>query len=562
VLKAFLHALDGATTLREVSSVTPQMWLKPGFRIGPYEILAELGAGGMGEVYRARDTKMGRDVAIKVLRDVLPGDPARLARFNREVHLLAGLNHPNILTVHDAGDFEGRRYLVSEFVNGGTLGSWMRQTRPSWQQTVELLIGVADGLACAHAAGILHRDIKPDNILVTERGSAKLADFGLAKLAERTEDEVTGTPAPDRTQLGAIVGTVAYMSPEQALGQPVDARSDVFSFGVVLYEMLAGRKPFERATNLEQLWAIVHDPAPLLLESRSDIPTGLRLAVEKTLAKDRAERYQSMSDLIVDLRRLNRQHAESAASREAPRKLNWRHGAAIGVAVIGVTTAAWLAKLDGLHTTPASVASTAEIRSIAVLPLQNLSKDPAEDYFADGMTDALITKLAQIGALNVRSRNSAMRYKGTGKAVPEIARELHVDAVVEGSVVRQAGRIRITARLLDGMTERILWAESYERDPADVLALQNDVARAIAAEIRINVAPEVEARLTGGRPVNPQAHEAYLKGRMYRYQRGLEATKTSLSFFQRAVDLDPNYAAAYGGWLMRTKGSRHMRSVS
>ena len=437
--------------------------------------------------------------------------------------------------------------LVSEFVNGGTLGAWMRRARPSWRQAVELLIGVADGLACAHDAGILHRDIKPDNILVNERGGAKLADFGLAKLAEHPEDQVTGTQPPDRTQLGSIVGTVAYMSPEQASGQPVDARSDLFSFGVVAYEMLAGRKPFEGATTLEQLWAIVHNAAPSLAESRADLPIGLRLAVERALAKDREERYQSMSDLIVDLRRSTREHAEPVPFKARRLKLNLKQGAAVAVTVIAVTSAAWLLTRDGLRTPPASVASPAKIHTIAVLPLQNLSKDPAEDYFADGMTDALITKLAQIGALNVRSRNAAMRYKGTSKAVPDIARELHVEAVVEGSVVRPAGRIRITARLLDGATERILWAESYEREPGDVLALQNDVARAIASEIQGNVAPEVEARLTGGRHVNPEAHEAYLKGRMYRYQRGLEPTKTSLRFFQRAVDLDPNFAAAYAG---------------
>ena len=295
-----------------------------------YEILAPLGAGGMGEVYRARDTKMGRDVAIKVLRDVLPGDQARLARFDREVHLLAALNHPNILTIHDAGEFDGRRYLVSEFVNGGTLGAWMRRARPSWRQAVELLIGVADGLACAHDAGILHRDIKPDNILVNERGGAKLADFGLAKLDEPPEDPVTGTQPPDRTQLGSIVGTVAYMSPEQASGKPVDARSDLFSFGVVAYEMLAGRKPFEGATDLEQRWAIVHNAAPSLAESHADLPIGLRLAVERALAKDREERYQSMSDLIVDLRRSTREHAEPVPFKARRLKLNLKQGAAVG----------------------------------------------------------------------------------------------------------------------------------------------------------------------------------------------------------------------------------------
>jgi serine/threonine protein kinase len=309
--------------------------LAPGIEIGSYRIEFQLGEGGMGTVYRALDTRLNRPVAIKFLSNEL-ADAAARRRFQREAQMASSLNHPHILTVHDAGEFEGRQYLVTEFVDGGTLKDWARAEKRTWRQIVDLLVGVADGLAAAHGAGITHRDIKPANILVAKNGYAKLADFGLAKLAEgATPDEVTRTLTGEPTHPGVIVGTIAYMSPEQASGRPVDARSDIFSFGVVLYELLAGRRPFAGATDLEVLQTIIHgEPQPLA----EDVPAALRAVVEKALEKDPADRYQTMREMVVDLRRLARREISSAPSVPAgpvrTRRRLWWMAAVAGIAVL------------------------------------------------------------------------------------------------------------------------------------------------------------------------------------------------------------------------------------
>src|SRR5713226_6242995 len=287
--------------------------LTSGTQVGAYRIEATLGHGGMGVVYRALDTKLNRPVAIKFLSSEL-ADAAARRRFQREAQMASSLNHPHILTVHDAGEFEGRQYLVTEFVDGGTLKDWAKAEMRTWRDIIELLAGVADGLATAHEAKILHRDIKPANILITKSGYAKLADFGLAKLVEApSQPDATKTLTGHGTKPGMVVGTIAYMSPEQASGQPVDARSDIFSFGVLLYELLAGRRPFTASTDLELLQTVIHGaPQPL----PEDLPAALRTVVEKALEKDPADRYQSMREMVVDLRRLARQSAEAIAPRE------------------------------------------------------------------------------------------------------------------------------------------------------------------------------------------------------------------------------------------------------
>ena len=310
------------------------MALAAGSKLGPYEILALIGAGGMGEVYRALDTKLNRPVAVKLLSDEL-ADAAACRRFQREAQTASSLNHPHILTVHDAGEIEGRQYLVTEYIDGGTLREWARPARKdqrTWREIVELLVGVADGLDAAHAAGILHRDIKPANILITRSGYAKLADFGLAKLVEDAgPDEATRTLTEKRTRPGVLIGTIAYMSPEQASGRPLDARSDIFSFGVVLYQMLAGRRPFEGPTDLETLQTIIHGaPQPL----PKDVPGALRAVVEKALEKDPAQRYQSMREIVVDLRRLLRQGAETVPAAPSPRRRRWWAAALVLLALV------------------------------------------------------------------------------------------------------------------------------------------------------------------------------------------------------------------------------------
>ena len=467
------HAQAGSFAERPAVDELPGRPLQPGDRLDLYEIVELLGAGGMGEVYRARDTKLRRDVAIKVLPPFTT-NPDRFARFEREGGMLTALNHPHLLTVFDVGEVDGQPYLVTEFVDDGTLKTWALAEKRTWRQAVELLVGVADGLAAAHAAGIVHRDVKPDNILISKHGYAKLADFGLAKLFEALGGAATTpTVAAVRTEPGMIVGTIAYMSPEQAAGKPADARSDIFSFGVVLYEVLAGRQPFVGATGLEVLERVQHHPAEPLGE---DIPPALRLVVEKTLEKHPAERYQSMRDMVVDLRRVTRTlWGDGHAGHDA-------------VALTGLDRDGRAGGRAGKQDRPRQ--TRRRIRSLAVLPLQNLSRDPDQEFFSDGTTEALICNLAQIRSLDIISRTSIMRYKGTTKTIREIGRELGVDAIVEGSVQRVGGRVRITAQLIRASTDTHLWANEYQRDAADVLKLEADVARTIAQEIQAHLTPE------------------------------------------------------------------------
>lgn len=523
------------------------MVVSPGTSIGVYRIESALGAGGMGEVYLATDTRLNRPVALKFLSSGTADENGR-RRFQQEVRAVSSLNHPHILTVYEAGEFQGQAFLATEFVDGGTLGAWAQTGTRSWRQIVDLLIGVADGLAVAHDAGILHRDVKSANILVARNGYAKLADFGLAKLTA-TDQQVTRTASEPRTRAGAVVGTLDYMSPEQLSGALVDRRSDVFSFGVVLYEMLAGRRPFAGTTDLHVAEGILHQPPPPLDET---VPPALREIVVKALEKDPADRYQSMRDLVVDLRRTIRQTAETPARQPAaaPRR-GWIAAAMVAVFLAAVAATAWWFGLG------VGIASDAmPVESVAVLPLQNLSGDPAEDYFSDGMTEQLIATLAQVRALKVISRTSVMRFKNSTKSLPEIARELGVDAILEGSVRRAEGRVRVTAQLIHASSDAHLWADDFDRDFTEVLALQADIAQAIVREIRIRMTPDEATRLAAVREVNPQAHEAYSLGRHQYWRADREGNAKAIEYFEEAIRLQDDYAAAHASLSMAWQQSR------
>jgi TolB-like protein len=388
-----------------------------------------------------------------------------------------------------------------------------------------LLIGVADGLAAAHAAGILHRDIKPANILVARNGYAKLADFGLAKLVETTPQQ-----SGDWTRAGIIQGTIAYMSPEQAIGKQLDARSDIFSFGTVLYEALAGARPFHANSETELMQAIIKDPPQPLSDK---FPQPLRAIIEKALEKDPAERYQSMREMVVDLRRLTRQTKETTALVPARRSRLWIWGVAAAT-VIAVAAGVILWR-HGAAT------ETAGVRSIAVLPMQDFSRDASQEYFSDGVTEAILANLAQVRALDVISRTSVIRYKGSTKDLPEIGKELGADMIVEGSVQRAGGRVRITAQLIRTSTNKHLCANNYDRDLADELKLEAEVAREIAMEIRAQITPEQTAYLTSRPSVNPAAQEELLQGR---YEFWRDNFAPAREHFERAVQLQPDFAEA------------------
>jgi len=523
------------------------MSLNPGTRLGSYEIVSLLGAGGMGEVYKAKDLKLGRDVAIKVLREDLAAAPERLRRFEQEARAASSLNHPNIVTIHDIDEHEGIRYIAMEYVEGKTLREILGGEPLPTKKLLKLSTQIADGLAKAHSAGIVHRDLKPENLMVTDDGLVKILDFGLAKLMPRSTDMGSDVATVTKaTREGAILGTTAYMSPEQAAGRPVDYHSDQFSFGSILYEMATGRTAFSRETVTETLAAVMRDePEPASVHN-PQVPAQLTHVIGRCLEKEPKQRYDSTRDLARELEGVEGVSTGSHAALPTSSRLPV--GGIVGVGLVAILAAIIAALFTGdVQEWIAGDSSSPNIESIAVLPLENLSGDPEQEYFADGMTEALITDLSKIGALKVISRTSAMRYKGSDKPLPDIARELGVDAVVEGSVLRVEDRVRITAQLIEAATDQHLWAESYERDLRDVLALQSEVARTIAKEIQITLTPQEEARLASARPVDPEAYETYLLGRSYWNKHGEEDQKKAVEYFERAIDQDPDYATAYSG---------------
>ncbi len=503
-----------------------------GKTISHYRILDKLGEGGMGVVYKAEDTELKRAVALKFLSKQALGGEEEKSRFVHEAQSAAALDHPGICTVHEISKSEEHTFIAMAYVEGQSLKEKIESGPFKLDEAVDIAIRVAEGLQEAHEKGIVHRDIKPGNIMVTPKGQAKIMDFGLAKAPGRTK----------LTKTGMTLGTAAYMSPEQARGGEIDSRTDIWSLGAVIYEMVTGQGPFKGDYEQAVMYSILNEPPEPVTALRTGVPMDLERIVNKALAKRPDERYQHMGEILVDLR-LVRKKLEPGAVKLRPiergRPLGKRFLLYGGIVVVLAVVLVGRTYLFPAKSEP--------IDSIAVLPLENLSGDPDEDYFADGMTDELITNLAQIGALRVISRTSAMRYKGSDKSLPEIAQELKVRAIVEGSVMRVGDRVRITAQLIEVAGDRHLWAESYERDLSDVLVLQSEVARTIAGEVRVTITPEEEARLASTRSVNPEAHERYVKGRHYCDKWTKEGFEKAIEYFQQAIDIDSSYAQAYVG---------------
>ncbi len=502
-----------------------------GKTISHYRILSKLGEGGMGAVYKAEDTKLKRVVALKFLTPRALGTEDDKTRFLHEAQAAAALTHANICTVFEIDEVEGHAFIVMECVEGQSLKEKVSSGPLRLDEALDIAIQVAEGLHEAHDRGMVHRDIKSANIMVSAKGQAKVMDFGLAKLSGATKVTKTGT----------TVGTIAYMSPEQTRGEPVDHRSDIWSLGVVLYEMVTGRSPFRGDYGEAVVYSILSESPEPVTALRTGVPVELERVIGKALAKVPDERYQHIDEMLVDLRALKKR-LESGEAPTRPTKVKPPKSKRVywyGV----IAVAAVLLMVAALRFFPRD---REVIESIAVLPLQNLMGDPQQEYFVDGMTDALITELSKIGALRVISRTSVMRYKDSDKALPEIARELGVDALVEGSVLREGGRVRITAQLIGVVPERHLWAENYDRDLGDVLILSSEVARAIAAGVHVALTPQEQARLTAERPVNLEAYELYLRGR-HRLWEGWtgEAAEEAMEYFRAALEKDPNFAEAY-----------------
>jgi serine/threonine protein kinase/Tfp pilus assembly protein PilF len=524
------------------------MALPAGTRLGVYEVMGALGAGGMGEVYCARDSRLDRDVAIKVLPDRLASDPAALERFRREAKVLAALSHPNILTIFDVGSENGVSFVVIELLAGETLFSRIARCRPDWLESVRMGIEIADGLSAAHSRGIIHRDLKPGNIFVTRDGRMKILDFGLARWSDKVNpSEVQFEPTAElATATGVLMGTVPYMSPEHVKGGHADTRSDIFSFGCVLQETITGKSPFLRATQAETVSAILTEAAPSLEQFDPTIPAELDQAIKRCLHKEPDQRFQSAGDLAFHLRQILNGVSLRTASGHVRRKtalFNRRFKAAAAAFVFLLLLSPfphWIRVKWSSFVRP-------QFESIAVLPLQNYSGDPQQEYFVDGMTDSVIADLGKVKDMRVISRTSVMPYKNSKKSMREIAKELHADAVIEGSVMRSADHVRISVELIDAASDQNLWSESYERELRNVFELQGQVAQAIAQQVHAVVTPEEQKRLATKHVIDPEIYELYLKGRHIMERGGLEDVQKAIDYFQSGLAKDPDNALLYTG---------------
>jgi serine/threonine protein kinase/tetratricopeptide (TPR) repeat protein len=497
-----------------------------GARLGPYEILAPLGSGGMGEVYRARDVRLGREVAVKVLPEHVATDPDRKARFEQEARAVAVLAHPNILVLHDFGAEAGVTFAVTELLEGETLRQRLGGGALPWRKTVEIGVALADGMAAAHAKGIIHRDLKPENIFLTADGRVKILDFGLARVAP-PPIEIPGAETVSyheplaQTDPGTMMGTVGYMSPEQVRGLTVDARTDLFALGCVLYEMVAGRRAFAAQTGADALAAILNADPPDLEESGKKVPPEAELVIRHCLEKNPEQRFQSARDLAFALRALLSGSDAAAPQRDVP------------------------PQPEEPRRRRRKVRARKPVDSLAVLPLTGA--DAGMEYLSDGITDSLIQTLSQLPGLRVMARSTVFRYKGKDADAQQVGQALGVRAVLTGRLVQRGQRLTIETELVDVQDGSRLWGERYDRETADILAVEKAMAQEIAEKLRLRLTGEQRKRI--GQPVtqSTEAYQCYLKGRYHWNKRTEDGLKKSIKLFEEAIEHDPTYALAYTG---------------
>jgi serine/threonine protein kinase/Tfp pilus assembly protein PilF len=557
------------------------MTIATGTKLGRYEVRSKLGEGGMGEVYLAEDAQLRRQVALKILPVDLASNQDRMRRFVQEAQAAAALNHPNIAHIYEIGESDGTNFIAMEFVDGETLQEKIYRKKSELKILLKYLLHVAEGLTKAHASGIVHRDLKPDNIMITRDGHAKILDFGLAKLSEPGA-LATGSEDATRKALtnpGVVMGTVGYMSPEQAQAKPIDQRSDIFSFGCLLYEAATGRKPFAGDSIIDTLHKIIYEPAPAINDINPSASPDLQRVIRKCLAKEPEKRYQTIRDTANDLEEvLAEMKGVSDIERSVAPSTSTTTSSAIGNTddgrsertmsvsqhqvssaeyvitgikqhklVLVIALMVLLGGAVGVGMYLRARAARVGIESLAVMPFVNESGNANVEYLSDGMTETLINSLSQIPNLSVKARSSVFRYKGKEIDPKKIAAELNVQAILTGRIVQRGDQLTLNLELIDAKTENILWGNRYERKSSELVALQSEIARDISNKLKTKLSGADAAKVEKNYTANAEAYQLYLKGRFYGSKRTAKDAQKSIDYFQQAAAIDPNYALAYAG---------------
>jgi serine/threonine-protein kinase len=521
-----------------------------GESIGHYQIESLIGVGGMGEVYLARDERLGRKVALKFLPQSLTGDEAQLDRLEHEARTASALNHPNILTVHEIGVDGRRHFIATEFIEGETLRAVLKQRKLDLPEALNIAIQVGSALAAAHKSGVLHRDIKPENIMLRPDAYVKVLDFGIAKLSEQKEAPSQAEMRINgrfQTGIGLVFGTARYVSPEQTRGQGADARSDIWSLGVVLYEMVAGIPPFSGATTSDCIASILKtEPAPLS-DALPDVPAKLQSIVQKTLRKNRDGRYQTIKEMLTDLRNL-KQELETEASHQIEahpvvskiKRHKRRALLTVAAAMLAAAVFAYFFYFDAPAQPPTE-------KSIAVLPFADLSPARNQEYFCDGIQEEILTRLSRIADLKVISRTSTQRFKNAPNNLPQIARQLGVAHILEGTVQKADDQVRVNVQLIKAEGDSHLWSEKYDRRVTDIFAVESEIATNIAAVLQAKLTGAEQRAIARQPTENAAAHQSYLKGAYFFNKRTVPDLRTAIEYFEDAISKDPGYALAYAG---------------